>query len=397
MRVTQLGKLVHSTRTAWAIPIGLSSKMEQHRIVVVPMRQQLNQVREEDDDWTGLTDPAERRKRQNRLHARAWRKRQAAQRKGQAQQDIPKPVPAPPSADQITDLSSLLSAPPSVHQTDSFRPAIASAAPNSTALVVRPPAFTTWASPSQLHDLEKKLTNAIDNVISRRVKTLTQRPSKPGGKYEPYYNYYEYLIAPKSRHPITPPLLPYTTLYSGPDIPKPHLDFPLAPDHALLTLVQYNVLRASMTNMTILRLLDSLPPECGAAAAIYATALSDSSSALVTPRWLEKTPLQIAVPHNQWIDAVPSPNLRDNLIRLSGTFDEDDLCTDMLGGIFEGFSDTEMRGWLVWGDPWLPDSWEISEGFMQKWGYMLHGCHELITATNRWREKRGEDGFVIEL
>ena len=32
------------------------------------------QVRADDDDWTGLTDPKERRKRQNRLHARAWRK-----------------------------------------------------------------------------------------------------------------------------------------------------------------------------------------------------------------------------------------------------------------------------------------------------------------------------------
>lgn len=35
------------------------------------MTQQI-EVRKQDDDWTGITDPVERRKLQNRLHQRLW-------------------------------------------------------------------------------------------------------------------------------------------------------------------------------------------------------------------------------------------------------------------------------------------------------------------------------------
>jgi hypothetical protein len=57
----------------------------------------------------------------------------------------------------------------------------------------------------------------------------------------------------------------------------------------------------------------------------------------------------------------------------------------------------EKRGVLVWSDPWRADGWEVTEGFLKKWGRLLKGCRELIESTNRWRELRGEEPLVIEI
>ena len=57
----------------------------------------------------------------------------------------------------------------------------------------------------------------------------------------------------------------------------------------------------------------------------------------------------------------------------------------------------KQRGFLVWGEPWRTSSWEMSEGYVEKWGWMLKGCHELLRSTNRYREQRGEDRLVVEL
>jgi hypothetical protein len=35
-------------------------------------------------------------------------------------------------------------------------------------------------------------------------------------------------------------------------------------------------------------------------------------------------------------------------------------------------------------------SWELMEGFVEKWGFLLGGCEVLIEGTNRWRAVRGE-------
>lgn len=134
------------------------------------------------------------------------------------------------------------------------------------------------------------------------------------------------------------------------------------------------------------------------------------------PRTFDKTPLQLSVGVDNgdgkgyafWIDSVPCPQLRNNIILASTSpstpsnrststpaFDEDALCDDTCGGLYSGFDDTAQRGLLVWGDPWVVSNWEISPGFAEKWGFLLQGCGEMVRASNRWREGRGEEALEV--
>ena len=81
------------------------------------------------------------------------------------------------------------------------------------------------------------------------------------------------------------------------------------------------------------------------------------------------------------------------MILAAGTFDEDELWSDVLGGLFKGFPDEEVqsRGLVVWSPVWDISGWEVSEGFWRRWGWSLLGCEEVLKATNYWRRKRGEE------
>ncbi|KEY74474.1 hypothetical protein S7711_04509 [Stachybotrys chartarum IBT 7711] len=168
------------------------------------------------------------------------------------------------------------------------------------------------------------------------------------------------------------------------------LIFPLSSDH-LIILVQLNTLRAVMT---INRLVSKEHYDC-AGGAILILPLDGLPDA---PPNLSPTLMQATVPHEDWIDIMPHPVWRDNLILWSGTFDKDELSSDIVGGLFEGAaaSDCGERGIVVWSPVWHPMGWELSEGFLRKWGWVIQGCEEeVLTTTNRWRAKRGEAPLTI--
>ncbi|KAK8037690.1 hypothetical protein PG991_001036 [Apiospora marii] len=155
--------------------------------------------------------------------------------------------------------------------------------------------------------------------------------------------------------------------------------FPLCPDH-LITLLQFNVLRALSVNRTLISGILATPLDCSEET-IHV--LSCPATTTLLPPSLLPTTLQQTVLHGEWIDIFPCPAARDRMIlaAAAGAFDEDELWADTVGGLYEGFPDDEM-----------------SEGFLRKWGWLCAGAvSDALEATNRWRGKRGEEPFGREI
>lgn len=202
--------------------------------------------------------------------------------------------------------------------------------------------------------------------------------------------------------------------------------FPLTRDY-LLPLVHYNVLRAATTNLFLLRETSIVDCNGDGNHPFRITPLPTPGR---FPPSLEPTVLQQEVEHAEWMDVFPLAGLRDALIRAAGTFDESDLLSDFLGGILTkkipaspnprskalrcsevsiGSSDDhltkrqagagpkENMGFIVWGDPFRVEAWEVSEGFLTKWSWLLKtGCDPLLISTNSHRNARGEDPIKWE-
>jgi hypothetical protein len=191
----------------------------------------------------------------------------------------------------------------------------------------------------------------------------------------------------------TDPVIPYLEPEDNLESALP-FKFPMSSDHYFITLVQYNVLRAILSNLSYCSLLHILPAECRAALLIP---LLPKPSSL--PPTFQPTTIQRTIPHKPWLDSIPCPQLRDNMIcaEVDGNLNEDDLCEDICGGLYEGYDYTRQKGMLVWGEPWQISSWEITEGFAEKWKWLLRGCTNMMQSTNRWRQSRGEEDLTIDI
>ncbi|KAF3763906.1 hypothetical protein M406DRAFT_352548 [Cryphonectria parasitica EP155] len=226
--------------------------------------------------------------------------------------------------------------------------------------------------------------------------------------------------------------------------------FPLSRDH-LIPLIEYNVYRASLTNIYILSLFSLLRnPSCmailqpapplfpvhednnnndnqNAAAAGVSTRSNNNDNIRNVPDSLLPTELQRTTPHELWIDILPSPRMRDNAIAAvrEGRLVEDGICADVLRGMCGGVKKTGKRlqpleeedveeeeqrrlrqgeeeegpeaRLIVWTNPWEAGGWEVTEGFVRKYGYLLKGCEDILGATNRYRRERGDDPLVWEV
>jgi hypothetical protein len=81
------------------------------------------------------------------------------------------------------------------------------------------------------------------------------------------------------------------------------------------------------------------------------------------PESLQPTPLQLATVHPLWIDKIPFPKMRDNLIVLIGVIDEAEFVSDLFKpNSFAIHSNTS----------WDPAAWRVGEEFWKKWKYLFY-------------------------
>ncbi|OAP55753.1 hypothetical protein AYL99_09905 [Fonsecaea erecta] len=397
-------------------------------MIVLHHMPQLAEAVHQDDDWTGVTDAGVRRRRQNRLNSRAFRRRRKVLEEAAAAESQPS---------QTLGLSQSqfhTGHPPGQRANSPLREKDDDEAQGGQTEGEGDILVPCWIEARQC-------------VTSLRMSMLAN--NRPQG--------------------CRRALLPY-------DASSPaRLDqviFPLSADH-LLTLIQYNILRGCLENRRLLR--EAFRRRCksgnktvwpnddcpvvgyqgdddddgrewsATALTVFPTLTLDGDGdddddviaplSRILPRSLHPTSLQNTVPHAAWIDILPHPVLRDNLIRattslsvsessaadgttnsasnLFGVFDPDDLWTDSVGGLFfetgpspgpveEGKEEEEevagavFVGGIVWSPPWDISGWELSEGFWRKWGWMMKGCAgEVLEATNRWRRQRGEEELQL--
>jgi hypothetical protein len=217
--------------------------------------------------------------------------------------------------------------------------------------------------------------------------------------------------------------------------------FPLTRDHALLHVIALNVSRAILTNWEIVSTVNfrftTSYASCTGGISIVAPPLPSLDLTYVTlPKALEPTPLQLIMPHPNWVDLFPLPQLRENLIVAisESRIDPDEFVEDLVGDMFDYLgcgeslepvgstvqsidpkllqetsaspagsntgsskSARDELGIVAWSDPWDITAWEVTAAFAEKWHFLLKGCSEVISASNKWRVARGEDPLVLEI
>ncbi|CZT53306.1 uncharacterized protein RSE6_14791 [Rhynchosporium secalis] len=197
--------------------------------------------------------------------------------------------------------------------------------------------------------------------------------------------------------------------------------FPLSSDH-LLRLIHFNVFRGLITNKSILS-GRTLQTRIHLDIALQDSrnlcdglALIRSKPGEALPNALTPTYVQASIAHSSWFNMFPFPAIRDNLIKAEQNFNHEDLCFDLFGEMFhngalepilqevqmveEEYMDdvtAKRKGLILWGEPWDMNAWEVTPGFIKKWAWSLKNCHELIDSTNRWRSKRDEKPLAYPL
>ncbi|KAJ6110549.1 hypothetical protein N7486_002784 [Penicillium sp. IBT 16267x] len=298
------------------------------------------------DDWHGLADARERRKRQNRLNQR--RHREEARRRRHVNEQS----------------NSLHLSSPSIAGGQSRQ--------------VEHNSSGHKARNQQIAELEELAVLAAATVPQSSNRSSSRDSSSCADQFSSarlMMTLWFTMPCPQKRKALIEQIATFHNSYT--------MNCPLS--NHLLTLTKMNVHRAFVCNMVSLGITwewmqdDSISP-------FYA--VGPAKEVLPMRQTLIPTPLQRNSEHHTWIDLFPCPLMRDNLLRAGNEWDDEELCTDIMG--FWNGGSPDPQGLVVWGDPSDIRNWELQPGFVTRWGWIIRGCSEIIRSTNRWRAKRGE-------
>lgn len=118
---------------------------------------------------------------------------------------------------------------------------------------------------------------------------------------------------------------------------------------------------------------------------------------------LRPTAEQIVFHHPSYLDILPFPTLRKNLIIHQKQVDEDSFCNDVLTGLVcwgsTGIGRRDRQSGLgSTGTPWDVRSWEARAWFLKKYWNLLGGEEgELVRQSEWWRSMRGDDPLDMDM
>ncbi|KAJ9609171.1 hypothetical protein H2200_006943 [Cladophialophora chaetospira] len=304
-----------------------------------------------DDEWSGITDPVVRRKLQNRLNQRAARRRKAEQKKAGS---------STPSTTSSTRAAELKDVP--LHERIDLNDLVALRSKHLSS--------GEWHTAAQAFN-----RTDLSPFVSIRSKNACQR-------------WYEVVLENR--------LVTIKELAGRLVQDRDNANVYKLPADHLISLVYYNVYRALISNVHLLGLDLNLMYTDDYPSPFLPLSPSATSSIRHLPPTLEPTELQKTMAHHPMWDIFPDPEIRDNILRYGEeNIDDLQLCLDMVGdGQYTGLETLETQqtnGLIVWGEPWDPQGWEMTECFARKWPFLIRGAINVQKSTNRWRAQRGEE------
>ncbi|KAK1624337.1 hypothetical protein BDP81DRAFT_438288 [Colletotrichum phormii] len=326
-----------------------------------------------EDNWKGKTSPAERRKIQNRLNQRTWRQRRKAEKQQQRQAktrqsgtDARKPSSSssstnssPPSSGALVASSKWAAALPAA--------TVANDDGTTTYVTIEMSRPGLYKSKRGERTCAKNTTLMALTYIGRPRQMADLRDEDLDDLYQLFLQH-----AHQSRRSPSP---------------DPMSDL-------LIPLVQFNLFRGLMENMKTLGITMPMICDDDCVSPFGSDPVYNVNTAWNVPYFLKPTETQLTRVHHPWLDFLPLPRMRDNLIKAGDDWDDEALCLDMIG---DGDAPSGQGGMILWGEPWDPNSWEVTQDFVEKWRWILEGCEEMIRSSNFWRAKRGEKRLRVRI